>query len=412
VSRRWVWLEKIPFLLLGAAAVALAFMAEHEAGAIVEQERDVIGGLGQAMFRLAFYLWKTLVPAGLSPVYAVVGDAVPATWGIAPSERAILWLSAVIVLGLSAALFFLRRRWPAGLTCGVCYAALLLPVLGVVQVGAQIVADRYSYLPCLGLAMLAGGGAAYGWRTPRRRAVVAAIGGALILFVVSSWRQAEVWHDSERLWRHALKVGRDSARAHYNLALSLSEQGKPDEEMEHYRDALRVNPQYAQAQNNLGNMLFRRGQQEEGMALLRAALKSDPLLAEAHYGLGNMHYRRGELDEAAGHYREAVRIRPGYADAHINLALLLANQGKEPEAIEHLRRALEIDPSDARVHYNLAGMLAGQGNLDEAVAHLNQALGAEPNVAMIHETLARVLERQGKREEAIEHYREAMRLMK
>lgn len=158
-KNRALWWEKLPFLVLALAAVAIAPMAAQEAGAMRGRgEYGIVFGIAQALFGLAFYLWKPLIPAGLSPLYAVVSDAVPATWPFLPSQELILALSVVVALAVSIALFLLRRRWPAGLANWVCYAALLAPVLGIVQIGAQIVADRYSYLPSLGWTILAGGG--------------------------------------------------------------------------------------------------------------------------------------------------------------------------------------------------------------------------------------------------------------
>jgi Flp pilus assembly protein TadD len=374
-----VWLEKVPFLFLGLAAAAIAVLAKQETGAMASfSQYGFARRLAQALFGLPFYLWKTLFPVGLSPLYELPSQFNPSEWRFI--------LSGMAVLAITVVLFAFRRRWPAAIAIWACYVVLLLPVLGVAQSGPQIVADRYSYLACLGWAMLAGAGILYGWKLLfdgriDRRVFVPSLGmGAIVLAGLGfmSWRQAEVWHDSERLWRHALAVSEgsnfQSSVAHYNLGKTVGSRGNLTEAIEHYRQALKIDPAYAKAHNNLGNALLVRGEVEEAIEHYRQALKVDPDHAKAHYNLGAALASRGDLAEAIEHFRQAVRIDPAYAKAHYNLGVALARRGNLAEAIGHFRQALRIQPDSAEAHESLGQALALQGSRDEAVQHYQQAL--------------------------------------
>jgi tetratricopeptide (TPR) repeat protein len=263
---------------------------------------------------------------------------------------------------------------------------LLLPVLGIAQSGPQIVADRYSYLACLGWAILAGAGILYSWELRRsgridRRLLVPAAGLGAVLLVglgFMTWRQTETWRDSERLWRHALAVAEGSnfksSVAHYNLGKTVGGQGNLTEAIEHYRQALLIDPGYAKAHNNLGNALFVRGELAEAIEHYRQALRVDPAHAKAHYNLGAALAKLGNLAEATEHFRQAVRIDPDYVKAHHTLGVALARQGDLEEAIGHFRQAVRIQPDSAEAHQSLGQALALQGNRDEAVRHYHQAL--------------------------------------
>ncbi|MGH7770596.1 MAG: tetratricopeptide repeat protein, partial [Candidatus Binatia bacterium] len=330
----------------------------------------------QALFGLAFYLWKTLLPLGLSPLYELPSQFNPWEWHFVLSGAAVLAITVVLVMA--------RRRWPAGLAAWACYVIILLPILGIAQSGPQIVADRYSYLACLGWAMLAGGAVFHGWRVNgriHRQLFVPAAGlGALILIGLGfmTWQQTQIWHDSETLWRYALAVAErshfKSSVAHYNLGKIVGSQGNLTEAIEHYRQALVIDPGYAKAHNNLGNALFVRGELTEAIEHYRQALRVDPAHAKAHYNLGAALAKGGNLAEATEHFRQAVRIDPDYGKAHHTLGVVLARQGDLEEAIGHFRQAVRIQSDSAEAHQSLGQALALQGNREEAVEHYQQAL--------------------------------------
>lgn len=444
---RTVWWEKLPFLGFGLAAAVIAGSAQYQTGAMLSLEQHgIIPRIGQAFFGLAFYLWKTVVPLNLSPLYEI--------------PRTIqLWdgpflLSEVVVIVISAALVLVSRWWPAGLAVWMGYATILAPTLGIAQTGPQFVADRYSYLSCLGWAILAGAGLYRCWRgwwnhRVERWIFTALVGLAAVVIAglgFLTWRQTQVWRNTESLWRYALDVTPESSIAHYNLAFHLKAQDKLNEAVEHYRHAVRINPGYVEAHTNLANALSGRGQLDDalghyrealrlspgsveaynnlGIALVKkgnveeaieryhAALKIAPAHPKAHYNLGNALARQGKLDEAIEEYRQTLKIDSGDIMARNNLGTALAGRGDFDEAIKHFREVLKVHPADPGPRYNIGNMFAMQGKFDEAIEQYRQLLSKAPEFVQAHENLARLLLRQGKRVEAIKHMEEALRLLR
>jgi len=278
--RRRAWREKLPFFALSLAAGAVALVAQRAAGAT-----STVAFLGPlerlaiACYSLAFYLWKTLVPRHLSPIYELPARVDP----LASPYVA----SALAVFALSALAIALRRRWPALAVAWASYVVTVLPVSGLVQVGPQIAADRYTYLPCLGFAVLAGGAFVLARRAlEAHRAAALALGcGALVIaFAVLTLKQTQVWRDSETLWTHALSVG-PSAIAHAKLGVVRDEQGRPEEAIAHYRAALRIHPDMPDAYNDWGIALARQGRWLEAIEQYENALKLAPGSVEAHANL-------------------------------------------------------------------------------------------------------------------------------
>jgi protein O-mannosyl-transferase len=443
---RWVWWEKIPFVLVALVAGVRAVLAKEQSGTIYPVAAyGLAPRLAQVLYSLAFYPWKTLLPVGLSPLYPV--HPFTGLWNLP------FMLSGALVISLTVGFLIGRHRWPAGLAAWVFYMLLLIPVSGIVTFGPYRADDRFSYLPCLGWAILFGAGLFRCWKlwaAGRFRMgtfIVTQSFAVLILVILGTltWNQAQVWKDSERLWRHALALEEKSSFAHNNLGLVLAERGALEEAIKEFRRAVEIDPAFVEAQTNLGNFLAQRGAREEAIVHLRHALQIEPAFVNAHNTLGNILADRGALDEAIEHFRKALQTNPQSAMTHYNLGRALAKRGDVEEAIAQYRQALEIDPADVDVHNNLGLLLLSQGNidqaieqfhaalrgdpnyakayfnlgkvyaeqnrLDEAVLNFQQALRLQPGVAEIHENLARTLARQGKRTEALQEYQEALRLL-
>jgi protein O-mannosyl-transferase len=281
-NRRKVWLEKIPFVTLSAAAAVLAIIAQRSVGALSDlRALGIVDRLGLTCYALVFYAWKTLVPTGLAPLYE------------APYDYAALrpWFagSAVVVVAGAATLALLRRRWPGVAAAGAAFVVLLLPVLGLVHFGLHIVADRNTYFAGLVPGLVAGGVMLYFLGAPSvataRAAIVAAL-AVVVLLGALTWRQSRVWHDSRTLWTHALEVS-PSSIAHAKVAVLLEQEGRTEEAIVHFREAVRLRPDNAFAQNNWG------------------------------IALGNA----WRFDEALDHFEAALRIEPDYPEARRNLRL-------------------------------------------------------------------------------------------
>src|SRR5437667_7984179 len=245
---RRVYVEKIPFVLLAAAASAIAVMAQSSVHAALSlAQLSVPGRLAISAYGVSFYLWKMVVPLNLSPLYER-----PLT--LNPSAMPFV-LSYGLVLALTAIVLALRRRAPGLLAVWFAYVVVLLPVLGIFQSGPQIAADRYTYLAGLGWAILAGAGLLSCWRSSRRSKtgtpatwLLAGIAFCVVVGLgVLTWNQVQVWHDSEKLWSHAAGIDPRSPVGQYSWGLALAQEGKLTEAIEHYTTALRIKPDYADA---------------------------------------------------------------------------------------------------------------------------------------------------------------------
>jgi tetratricopeptide (TPR) repeat protein len=259
------------------------------------------------------------------------------------------------------------------------YLGMMVPVIGLLQIGIGNGADRFTYLPQIGLAIALAWTLADACRAPQSRwGGAAAATCGLVILIISTWRQTCYWDKSETLLTHAVACTSQNALAHCNLGLALWERGKIDEGMAHFQKALEIKPDYPQVHFNLGTALASRGQ----------------------------------MDEAIQHYETALRLKPDYVAAHVNLGITLATCGRTDEAIAHLRRAIEIDPSIAEAHNNLGSVLASRGAIDDATVEFQKAVEIKPEYADAHRHLGIALAARGRVDEAIEHYRKALTLAK
>ncbi|HEV8531401.1 MAG TPA: tetratricopeptide repeat protein [Methylomirabilota bacterium] len=296
-------IEKAPFALLSLLAAAVATVAVRAGGSVSSlADLGVAQRLAISSYSVVFYLWKTLVPAGLSPLYELPLELDPGA--------AVYRLSMTLVIAIPVAALVLRRRQPWLLAAWAAYVVMLLPVVGIAHNGPQIAADRYTYLPCLPWVILLGGLVALLWS---RSWSIPVAGAALGLLAWLTIGQIRVWHDPEALWTHAL-LASPSAVAHSSLGVALDERGRSDEAIAHFQQALRVNPRLAHAENNWGIALA----------------------------------KQGRWEEAARHYEAALRIDQRHAEAHANLAVALGRLGRYAEAQRHMEEARALVLSRTR----------------------------------------------------------------
>jgi tetratricopeptide (TPR) repeat protein len=410
---RNVWREKIAFFVLALGAGLIALIAQYYAGALKPlAQHGIASRLTQSLYGLTFYLWKTAVPLSLSPLYEIPPGSNPWHWHFL--------IGGFVAIALSLVLIMLRMRWPAVLASWVIYVVILAPTLGLAQSGPQLVADRYSYLSCMSWAVLAGAGGHYFWRAEmkgRIRKLSFALGSwaaVVLIFGLGflTWRQTQVWRDSETLWNYVLSTSGESLFARNNLGNALAAQGRFDEAIDQFQRALKIDVNDGDAAYNLGNALAQQGNFEAAGQQLQHALEIKPDNAMAAYDLGNVRLRQGRMDEAIDQFQSALKSDPGLASAHYNLGQIFLQQGKLGEAIRHYRLALRIDPAHVKARYYLATALAAQGDFEGARKEFQESLRVEPNLAEAHAGLARTLSAQGKKDEAVRHYHEAVRLLK
>ena len=401
---RAMWVEKLPFFALSAAAAATAIAVGRAVGNLTPMDRmGLVERVAISAYSLVFYLWKTVLPIGLSPMYELPDPLDPWRW---------TFLAAgAIVVGITAVTLRLWRRHPALAAGWAAYVIMALPVAGLFQNGFQIAADRYTYLPCLPWALLAGASLATlaGKSARAARAVPLAAGAALLLFLALSWQLTRAWQDTEAVWRRALAVGPSSV-AHGNLGLVLARGGDARGAIPHYEEAIRLRPTYAEAWSNLGLAQAQLGDLGGATASLQEAVRLKPGYAAAWSNLGMVRARRGQTDDAVAAYREALRIDPENADAHGNLGATLDAKGASDEALRHLREAVRLKPESAEAQSNLGIYFARRGDVASAQRSFEEALRLRPDSPEAHNNLGLALAQQGRLDVAAAHFREAVRL--
>ena len=426
--RRLIW-EKAPLVALAVLSSIVTFAIQRQYRAV--QSLDVVPlslRLGNVLLSIVSYVAKAFWPSRLAAFYPYP-QAIP----IVPVVGAALVLAAAClgVLRASRDRPYLAVGW-------LWFVVTLIPVIGIVQVGDQSMADRYTYIPLIGLFMMVAWGIpdlSGRWRHARLFLPVAATGAVLACMVIAR-QQVGYWRNSVALWEHALKVTSNNDRAHRNLALAffaagkpdeamaqvleaqrirptvseetnvgkvLAEQGKIDEAIPHYREASRLNPDNVEAHIALGGILARRGRMDEAIGEYREALRRDPRNLLAHYNLGLALARKQQIDDAIAEFSEALHLKPDFVQALNSLGLALATQGKIADAIRQYTEALRLDPSDASVHNNLGMAFAESGRADEAIAEFQQALQVVPNRLDVHYNLALVLGNNGRGADARQH---------
>jgi Flp pilus assembly protein TadD len=349
--------EKMPLFVLSAVSAGLTLAAQWHGGAVsglITYPAPV--RIENAIVSYAAYIGQMLWPARLSFFY-------PHPHG--SSSPAAVFAAALLFVVATAVAFGLSRRLPYVLFGWLWYAVTLVPVIGIVQVGMQARADRYTYVPLVGLFVVLVWGASdlAEWaaiRSPsegRARAnrwLLAIVGCAVVaVLAVGAYVQAGYWHDSDRLYRRALELRGDNPVAHNNLAISLLDRGDADGAVEHAREALRLDPAHPEAPATLGNALARLGKLDDAVAVYRQAIANRPRDPYLHGNLAAFLGIQGKLDDAAAELREALRLDPESADAHENMGVVLARQGKYGEAFAEFAEALRIDPGNEEVRAEL-----------------------------------------------------------
>jgi len=358
-SWRTLVLEKLPLFALAAAAGVATWLVQRASGAMDGMEGIglVARGAG-ALVAYATYLWRTLLPSDLAVLYP--HPELPGGTQLALSQ---VLLSALALLGVTVAVLVSRRAWARVFWAG--FLGTLVPVIGLVQVGQQATADRYTYVPLLGVFALVAWAAAELAERAGRAATRAAAGVAVLLVAaaaVQAHRQTGLWRTTETLFEHSLAVAPEPPTLHYNLARWLRHRDRAEEAIVHYERALELKPDYARALVNLGVAQQSIGRLDEAQASYRAALALGPN-AGAHHNLA-MLLRSSDLDLALSHHAECLVLRPDSPEAHNALAAAWMLKGRLDEAERLLARALELDPEHAQALENLRRVRAARAGED------------------------------------------------
>jgi protein O-mannosyl-transferase len=437
VAGRLVW-EKIPFLVLAAASSGITVAAHRALG--MWEDAAAAAPLGfrlqNALVAYGRYIEKAIWPADLAIFYPL-----PNSW---PMWLVGLW--GLLLLAASGLALGCARNRPYGFVGWFWFVGVLVPFIGLVQAGQQAMADRFAYVPLIGLFVAFVWGAhdfLRGWR--HGTVVLAAAGlGLVLLCTASTRRQLGYWTDNETLFRHAAAVTDSNALVLNCLGIAQERQGQTAAAIASYRQAISLQPKWfsphcnlgtafngserfaeaakefeealilqprlADAHKGLGFALYRMGRLDDAIRHYQEAIRLDPIAADTHSNLGAALDAVGRSDEAISQYQETVRLKPDYADAYNNLGVALARKGRFAEAVVQFRRTIELRTDDAGACANLGLALAEMGKPDEAAVAFRAALRMDPRNPQYHYQLGLLLVKTGRRDDAAGHFAEALKL--
>jgi protein O-mannosyl-transferase len=397
-------LEKVPFFALSALSCVVTFLVQQASGAVTPLAKSPFDlRLANAFIAYALYLGKTLWPSKLAVFYPYSRWSLD-SWPVVAA--------ALLLVAATVAVVLLRKQKPYLLVGWLWFCGTLVPVIGLVQVGKQSWADRYTYLPHIGLFLLIVWGisevvARWKWSRP---IAIAAAGLALAACGLATVRQRTYWRNTKTLFEHALAVTSDNYVAYTVVGNALIDDGKLPEAIEQCQRALQISPDYPEAHNTLGNIYTRQQKYTEATASYNAAIRSDPTYADAHAGLSDALIKQGDFAGAEAHGREALRLTPMHLPAMFCLATALHKQNKLAEAADYYRQILALNPNLFTPHRYLGNVLVAQGKPQEAAAQFQMALKIRPADIDTRVVLGVMLLGNNRTDEAAAQFREAVRL--
>ncbi len=415
LARTWLrlGLEKLPMLLLAAAASVSAFLKARELGALYPTETFPLGArITNSLVAYEEYIERMFWPADLAILYPL-----PASWAVGR----VIVAGAIVAFVTLAVVIWVKKR-PFIAVGWLWFLGTLVPVIGLVQVGAQFIADRYTYIPLIGLFM------AIVWTTDEilaarhslRAPAIALVTVLLVACAAGTTMQLRYWRDNMSVFGHAVQVTSGNVIAHNNLGSELAREQRFEEAAHHYGEALRIgqgqwNEPWRVGDKikilyNLALVRSEQGRRDEAASLYSRVLEENPNHAGAHVNLGNLLVDQGKLTNAIVHYETALRVQPRDADAHFNFANVLADLGRAAEAQQHYAAAVQFNPGHFRARYNLGNILAAQGKMTEAVTQFQAVVGLQPDYAPARFNLGAVLFQMNRAAEAAEQFQAGLKL--
>jgi tetratricopeptide (TPR) repeat protein len=358
-------LEKLPLFGLVVASSAVTYLVQQSVAMTFGQQFSFTLRLGNAFLSYIDYIRKMFWPSDLALLY--VHRAMSPDWQVVMLPQWKVGLAFLVLVLVSVVAIRKVKRYPYLFVGWFWYVGTLVPVIGLIQVGEQALADRYTYVPLIGLfiAIVWGISDIAARRRIGRVPIVAASTFVLVALMILSWKQIGYWQSSVTIFENTIRATEVNPVAHYNLGYALHMQGKLNDAIPQYTEALRIVPFYTEAFNMLQLALLTQGDKAK--------------LGEAKSNYGTALGKQGKFAEAAAMLTDALQLNPTIVDAHNNLGIVLAMQGKMDDARAHFTEALRMNSNQATAHYNLGLVLAAQNNLQEAISHYEEALRLKPD---------------------------------
>ena len=397
-------LEKIPFFILVVISCVLTFFAQKGGGALVPLESlSLKTRIANALISYVSYVFKAIWPGNLAVYYPYSADTFP-VWQICGA--------ALLIVSVFCGAICLLRQYRYVAVGLFWYFGTLIPVIGLVQVSDQAMADRYTYIPLTGLFIIVSWGVSDLLVKWHYRKIFFGVSAVIILSVltVCTFFQASHWRNTITLFKNAVNVTENNYKALNNVGAALIDKGKYDEALSYFDEALRIYPEKTDARNNLANMLFLQGKPDEAIFHYNEILKINPRKTDVRNNLANVLSSQGKFDEAVLYYKQAIEINPEYADAQYNLANVLSVQGKFGEAVLHYKEAIKINPEYAKAHFQLGKVLINQGKMKQAMFHFAEAIRISPDYVEGYNQIGLILAEQGKYNKAKVFFSKAIQI--
>lgn len=397
--------EKIPLLIISLISCVITYVVQHKGGAMLLAEKGVAPlniRFANTFVSYIAYIVKLFCPVKLAVLYPFPSE------GLAPYKPI---AACVILILITIVVIRTASRKPYLLTGWFWYVITLVPVIGIIHVGFQAYADRYTYLPYTGLFIIIAWAATdmFG-RMKHAKGILSGLAVVLFAAMIMITRcQVEHWKDSKTLFQNTLNVTQKNYIIHHNMGIEFAAEGESDQAIEHYRKALQANPTYVKPLNNLGNEYKSLGRLDEAVDYYLQAIEIDPTYAKAHYNLGIVQGMLGRTDEAIISYRRVLQIHPDNANFHNSLGEALASKGS-PEAMSHFQKAVEIDSDHHVAYHNLGLELASRGDLDKAFECFQKTIAIKPDFVEAYNNIGNVFLMQKKNKQAIEYYSKTIEL--
>lgn len=405
-SAKTLVLEKAPLFALSILFSVIAVLAGKESSG---EQISFAPRIENAMVSYAIYIWQTFYPVRLAALYPHMESSI----GALEVSGAVLLLA-----GISGWAWWQRKQRPWLLAGWLWYAGMMLPMVGIISTGRQSRADRYTYLPQIGIIVMVTWlacemvsrqyctRACLSWR----RWLLGTISAAVLMSLVMIARnQVYYWHDDQTLWTHTLAITGDNYVAQNNLGNSLQETGALDDAIAHFKAAIEIKPDFLDSYYNLGNALQRKGRLDAAIEYFQKGLDIKPDSAEILNNLGIALQQKGQPDEAIAQYQKALKIDPEFAAGYCNLGNALAQKGRFDEAIASYQKALQVQPEYAEALKNTGNAYLQKGEMDEAISFYQKAIFIEPDYAEALNAMGNAYQQKGELDKAISCYQKGLR---
>ncbi|MBM4305647.1 MAG: tetratricopeptide repeat protein [Deltaproteobacteria bacterium] len=396
-------IEKIPFFLFTFVMSIFTVVNHLQGGAVTPFDKLPFSiRIGNAFISYIRYIWKMLCPNELAVFYPHPIHL--PLWEVIGAILLIIFITIVVIA--------FRREHPYLAIGWFWYLGTLIPVIGLVQAGTQAMADRFTYIPMVGLFLMISFGIPNIFMRRGFTRIILIPSGIFIFLILAILSAIQVgrWQNSVTLFTHTLNVTSNNYLIHNNLGVTLMRQGKYPEALFHLKKAMEIKPNYADAYHNLGTLLLLQGNEKEALDHFTLALEYNPKKAETHSSIGGILAKQEKFKEALFHFSEAVRLNKEDGEAHYNLGTILLQQGKTQEGVYYLNQSLETLPENPKTHHNLGLAFESMGKFEKAVEHYRKSLRIDSKNADTHFCLASLFSKQGRGEDAIFHLNETIKL--